>query len=46
MMQAAREGVDMVARRPFLIAVTVLTSLSSRDLQSVGIDKPVTATGG
>jgi len=41
MMQAAREGVDMVARRPFLIAVTVLTSLSSRDLQSVGIDKPV-----
>jgi len=41
MMQAAREGVDMVARRPFLIAVTVLTSLSSRDLQAVGIDKPV-----
>jgi orotidine-5'-phosphate decarboxylase len=31
----------MVARRPFLIAVTVLTSLSSRDLQCVGIDKPV-----
>ena len=41
MMQAAREGVEMVARRPFLIAVTVLTSLSSQDLQSVGIEKPL-----
>ena len=28
MMQAAREGIEIVAQRPFLIAVTVLTSLS------------------
>ena len=41
MMQAAREGVEIVARRPFLIAVTVLTSLTTRDLQALGIDKPV-----
>ena len=41
MMQAAREGVEIVARRPFLIAVTVLTSLSVRDLQTLGIDKPL-----
>ena len=41
MMQAAREGVDMVARRPFLIAVTVLTSLTEQDLQAVGIDRPL-----
>jgi len=41
MLQAAREGVEMVARRPFLIAVTVLTSMSSRDLQALGIDRPL-----
>jgi orotidine-5'-phosphate decarboxylase len=41
MMQAAREGVETVARRPFLIAVTVLTSLSQRDLADCGIDKPL-----
>ena len=41
MMQAAREGVDMVARRPFLIAVTVLTSMAPRDLQAAGIDRPL-----
>ena len=41
MMQAAREGVDVVARRPFLIAVTVLTSQSNDDLRALGIDKPV-----
>ncbi len=41
MMQAAREGVESVARRPFLIAVTVLTSLSQRDLADCGIDKPL-----
>ena len=31
MMQAARAGVDSVGRRPFLIAVTVLTSMSEDD---------------
>lgn len=41
MMQAAREGVEIVARRPFLIAVTVLTSLSQQDLTEAGIDQPL-----
>ena len=41
MMQAAREGVEIVAQRPFLIAVTVLTSLSSEDLRDIGIDRSV-----
>jgi orotidine-5'-phosphate decarboxylase len=41
MMQAAREGVEIVAQRPFLIAVTVLTSLSSQDLKEIGIDRSV-----
>ncbi len=41
MMQAAREGVEVVARRPFLIAVTVLTSMSEQDLRDSGIDKPL-----
>jgi orotidine-5'-phosphate decarboxylase len=41
MMQAAREGVEIVAQRPFLIAVTVLTSLSSQDLREIGIDRSI-----
>lgn len=41
MMQAAREGVEIVARRPFLIAVTVLTSMSTTDLKDLGIVKPL-----
>jgi len=41
MMQAAREGVEVVARRPFLIAVTVLTSMSEQDLRDSGIDIPL-----
>lgn len=41
MMQAAREGVEVVARRPFLIAVTVLTSMSEQDLRDSGIEKPL-----
>ncbi len=41
MMQAAREGIDIVAQRPFLIAVTVLTSMSTRDLQNLGIAAPM-----
>ena len=39
MMQAAREGAEVVARRPFLTAVTVLTSLSEDDLLQIGIEK-------
>ena len=39
MMQAAREGIEVVAQRPFLIAVTVLTSISERDLRECGIEK-------
>ena len=41
MMQAAREGIEIVAQRPFLIAVTVLTSMSASDLQDLGITKPL-----
>jgi len=41
MMQAAREGIEVVPRRPFLIAVTILTSSSSSDLEALGIEKPV-----
>lgn len=41
MMQAAREGIEIVARRPFLIAVTVLTSMSQQDLGESGIDQPL-----
>jgi orotidine-5'-phosphate decarboxylase len=41
MMQAAREGVEVVSQRPFLIAVTVLTSMSQQDLKLIGIDKPL-----
>ena len=41
MMQAAREGIEIVAQRPFLIAVTVLTSMTTRDLQELGITKPL-----
>ena len=37
MMQAAREGVDCVARPPHLIAVTVLTSHSDAELSEIGI---------
>ena len=36
MMRAAREAVDSVARPPMLIAVTVLTSLTGRELEHVG----------
>jgi orotidine-5'-phosphate decarboxylase len=41
MMQAAREGIDIVPQRPFLIAVTVLTSMTAIDLRELGIDKPL-----
>ena len=41
MMQAARE--EVVPRRPFLTAVTLLTSMSDQDLRRLGIDIPVDA---
>lgn len=41
MMQAACEGVSSVAKRPFLIAVTLLTSMSSDDLLALGIETPL-----
>lgn len=37
MLQAAREAVEGVPRRPLLIGVTVLTSMSESDLHEVGI---------
>ena len=41
MMRAAREGIDIVPQRPFLIAVTVLTSMTATDLCELGIDRPL-----
>ena len=38
MMQAAREAIESAARRPKLIAVTVLTSMTEPDLREVGIE--------
>lgn len=37
MMQAARDGLESVARRPLLIAVTILTSMAREDLQEIGL---------
>lgn len=37
MLRAAREAVDAAARKPLLIAVTVLTSLSEQDLRDIGV---------
>lgn len=40
MMAAAREAVDKVSgRRPLLIGVTVLTSMSEEDLRGTGVDR-------
>jgi len=40
MLLAAREGIDMIGvNRPYLIAVTLLTSISKSDLQQMGIDQ-------
>ena len=42
MLQAAREGVDMVGvNRPFLIAVSVLTSMSDSNLKETGVNSSV-----
>ena len=38
MMAAAREAIESAARRPKLIAVTVLTSMTEPDLREVGIE--------
>ncbi|MDX5333074.1 MAG: orotidine-5'-phosphate decarboxylase [Gammaproteobacteria bacterium] len=39
MMQAAREAIEGAERRPYLIAVTVLTSMDREDLAGLGIDR-------
>jgi orotidine-5'-phosphate decarboxylase len=41
MMEAAREGVERSGRKPFLIAVTVLTSMNQEALQQIGIQHPL-----
>ena len=38
MMQAAREAIESASRKPKLIAVTVLTSMTESDLHEVGIE--------
>ncbi len=43
MLEAAREVIDRGSARPLLIAVTVLTSLSEFDVQSLGFSSPVEA---
>lgn len=40
MLEAARDAVADMPNRPYVIAVTVLTSMSAEDLQEVGIDEP------
>lgn len=37
MMEAAREALQAVAKRPLLVAVTVLTSLDGHDLEETGV---------
>lgn len=40
MLEAAREGIEMVGvSRPYLIAVSLLTSMSASDLQQLGIEQ-------
>ena len=41
MLRAAREGIEVSARRPYLLAVTVLTSMAQDDLQALGIEMPL-----
>lgn len=44
MLLAAREGIDMIGtHRPYLIAVTLLTSQSQEDLDQLGVDQEVPA---
>ena len=42
MLRAAREAVESVTKPPLLVAVTILTSLSSEDLERVGYTGSVT----
>jgi len=37
MMRAAREALEQSARRPLLVAVTILTSMADDDLQEIGL---------
>jgi len=40
MLEAAREGIEMIGvNRPYLIAVSLLTSMSNTDLQQLGIEQ-------
>jgi orotidine-5'-phosphate decarboxylase len=40
MLEAAREGIEMIGvNRPYLIAVSLLTSMSKTDLQQLGIEQ-------
>ena len=41
MMQAALEGVDKSRHAPYLIAVTVLTSMSQANLQEIGVENSI-----
>jgi orotidine-5'-phosphate decarboxylase len=41
MMLAAREAVDSAVKRPYLVAVTVLTSLAQNDIDNIGIQRPL-----
>ncbi len=41
MMQTAREALDKSANRPYLIAVTVLTSMDEQGLHEVGVQDPL-----
>ena len=41
MLAAAREALDKQAHKPLLIAVTVLTSQTDKDLRQVGVNRPV-----
>ena len=41
MMQAAREALDEVNSKALLIGVTILTSMSEKDLQQIGISQPI-----
>ncbi len=41
MMRACREAIASAEPRPLLLGVTVLTSLDERDLQAIGVSRPI-----
>ena len=43
MLTAAREAIDLSPHKPLLVAVTVLTSLTDGDLESIGLHGPISA---